>query len=1090
MKRFLATLLLSSILFSHLGVFFQPVYAEVWWEAQEVLSPWEEIIVPEEEEEIISSEADVWSTQEQEEESPEEFSEVEITYWDESGEEVTENVYQDNESENISDISENNIFKEELSIQLINMNTANFEQLVSISWIWKSTAENILSYREETPFCDIEELIHVRWVWPATLKNIKEAWWFVDTDLCLDEEESNSDEIGQNNTSEDWENWNTHPDESSDWNIDNDAEDTSDDNILDDEISTEEILENMLEQNDEWQTEVWDTEEQEAWETWEWNNMDEPLENENEEEKYLENSEQDWIQINLNFASLEELVSIHWVWTTIAQNIIVYREENIFCTLEDLLKVNRVWPSLLSQIEEVWYVAHPDCTSEPEENNENTSNNTNYDTVENNKNTENNIWALWWDTSYSDSEIPFQIIYEFQRPSDLSPIFQSIHAYDCDRGRQDCRVNLDYRASFSSDFPVRNYTCLTDFWFWEITWEEEKCNPNTVTFSLWVHEVFIRVEEKAWEKNIYEQRFTVRNLGYLSAEKRQSLALSSGEKVWKIDITLPRIIAQSGLEAIDGTGKFFRCLKKDCKINLDYSQRHSSERCLWDFWVWVPNHPTTHTRCNPWIVTFPEWDHELSLTVYENRFESNSRTFIFFVNNIWINESINNDKNDILKNNKNIKNSIIDIWNIQILLQWRIWKEKIYDSENQELRCVGVEKCSINLIWEIEHSKRWLNYIWYVNNEVFFENINPPAEWFDSWEYEIILEIYNEEEFLWSSVFFVKVEWKENLWNSKNKKQENIEPWLFDTLIHDGIIIYDFLADPIGSDMKEFIELRNTTSEARDLYGCYLEDKAKRKYRFKLGEYIWAYEQRRLFRPQTKLTLWNQSGRIALICNSEEIQNITWETKAREWISYLWKYVEVFQPEYIRSELSGELYENYVKNVFSFSTRALKYDGLRVRGETLPHSRLEWYMRGQRFFSLETWASGRYVFDTKNIGTWKHEVQFILTDIFWTNYELKTRTFTLKPDAKAFWNTSRPGSTPRVPTLRIISQAHAETPWELLNNSDIVLRRFFLLWAILFIILVASWHLFFLAFPPSMALRELQIQTRVRTELIFLLPSQ
>ncbi|MCH8518175.1 helix-hairpin-helix domain-containing protein [Candidatus Gracilibacteria bacterium] len=1108
MKRFLANILLFSLLFSHVGVFFQPIYAEESLEA-EIVEVVEKVITYEESEiEDIIEEEQVEVIEEEvlEEES---ISKEDEGFENEGGEDkVVENItgeetdtileyegagengdaYQNEDEESIgneimqeNDILEDNKNEENINndgdIELgedsesteyseeehtnigdidetqregININTATVEELKSIRGIGNATAQNIINYREISPFCDIEELLNVSGVGPARLEDIKESGYIDPTD-CIDDTTEIIDDSIQEDREEN-----------------GDIRDENENEILEEYNNQDsgDILDEVVEGGE--NTENNDIDESE--------NEDLHIggggtgsENENIPVVEEVGEEGDIELMHINLATYEELITIRGIGASIAGNIIVYREENLLCRSEDLLEIRGIGPSILSNIQEVGYVSHPDCmyddTSIPE--------------------SEELIQA-----EDKDKTQEFSIIYEFQRPTDISPIPDSLNAYDCDRSRQDCRVNLDYRTSFSSHFPLRNYTCFTDFGFGETTGEEEKCNPNTVVFPLGVHEVSITVEEKSGEKNIYEQKFTVRNLGYLPPEKRQSLALSSGEKVGKIDIKLPRIIVQSGLEAMDDTGKFFRCLKKDCKINLDYKQGHSSERCLWDFGVGVPNHPTTHTRCNPGIVTFPEGDHELSLTVYENRFEVNKREFIFFVRNIWDDENLEYDTNVIVKNNKNIENTAFDIGKINIHLQGRIGKEKEYDAEKQELICVEVEKCSVNLIGEIEYKKRGLNYVWYKNGELLFEHNNPPAYWIETGEYEITFEIYDDEILLGTSSFFVIVEGKEISGTLKNKKKKNTEPGLFNTLLHDGLEIHDFLADPIGSDMKEFIELRNTNLEARDLYGCYLEDRAKRKFRFLLGDYLEPGEQKRFFRPQTKLTLGNQRGRIALICNNEIVQDIVWETKVREGISYKGRYIPVFHPEYIRSELSDEHYENYVKNVFGFSARALKYDGLRVSGETFPYSQLEGFIRDQRFFSLTTGASGRYTFTTKNIGAGKHEVTYVLTDMFGNIFELRPRTFTLQSQRMEYWNTPRPGSTPRTPTLRFISQANAEGEVLSPDGSSIILRRFFLLGTIIIIAFLGMWHLFILAFPPTMALKELQVRTRVRAEIIFLLPSK
>jgi len=1083
MKRFLASIVLFSLLFSHVWGLFQIASAddlveltedqvseeiildvsgdtqdrvqeeypesdqeEIWdqeniLEEDEVL---EHLLWEDESEEDISQEEDI-ITEESNDESVEDNINIEndISKYNKNEENINNNWDKElsEESEGIEQSEEEHMHidnSDETLWEGINMNTATHEELKSIKWIWNSTAQNIINYREESPFCDIEELLNVSWVWLARLEDIKESW-YVDPDDCVDDTADLIDDVISEDGEEIWDEQNNQDI----WNTQENGEEL--------EQESEELWDDIQES----ETVEWaDNEDMSTW-WWGWGGetwgvLDSPWESE------LVGNNKEIKRIHINFATSEELISIRGIWPSLASNIIAYREENLLCRSDDLLKVHGIGTSILSNILEVWYVSHPDCPD---------------------------------DLTWSESEIDqnFSIIYEFQRPTDITAIADSIHAYDCDRSRQDCRVNLDYRVSFTAHFPAREYTCLSDFWFWVITWEEEKCNPNTIVFPVWTHEVSIKVQEKSWDKNIYEQRFTVRNLWYLPQEERVQLAALSWEKVWNIDIRLPRIIVQSGLEAMDETGKFFRCLKKDCKINLDYKTWHRSERCLWNFWVWVLNHPTTHTRCNPWIVTFPEWDHELSLTVYENRFEANRREFIFFVNNIWDEIDVQNIDIDKDDNNKN-DTDIFDVWNIDIHLQWRIGKEKEYDEEAQVLRCVWVERCSVNLIWKIENSKRWLIYLWYKNDDVFFENINPPADWLDTWEYEILFEIYDGSVLIWSSVFFVIVEWKENSKNAKSQKEVVSELYLFDTLMHDGIIIYDFLADPLGSDMKEFIDIKNTHSEARDLYGCYLEDNGRRKFRFPEWLYLDGWQIQRFFRVETRMVLWNTKWRISLFCNNEEVQNISWNTKVREGITLRWNSVWVFQPQYLREKLNEEMYERYVQNMFAFSARALKYDGLRVRGEVLPHSTLTWYIDGQRFFTLTTGSSGRYTFDTKQIHSGKHQVDFTLTDMFWDTFELQSRTFTLQADRMTHWHTPRPWSTPRVPTLRIISQASADRHTETWEYQNVILRRFFLYSLLIFVALIGIWHLFLLAFPPTMALRELQVRTKVRTELIFLLP--
>jgi len=57
--------------------------------------------------------------------------------------------------------------------------------------------------------------------------------------------------------------------------------------------------------------------------------------------------------------------------------------------------------------------------------------------------------------------------------------FQSIFAM---RAKDECKINFDFRPSFTGSFSESDFTCQIDFGF--ETGEEEKCNPNTVSFPL------------------------------------------------------------------------------------------------------------------------------------------------------------------------------------------------------------------------------------------------------------------------------------------------------------------------------------------------------------------------------------------------------------------------------------------------------------------------------------------------------------------------------------------------------------------------------------------------------------------------------
>jgi len=82
----------------------------------------------------------------------------------------------------------------------------------------------------------------------------------------------------------------------------------------------------------------------------------------------------------------------------------------------------------------------------------------------------------------SDITVP-DIVFTFQQPTYLTDKNPLLSEFTCDITKSECRVNFDLSSSFTGSFYSSDFICLLDFGLGNLTGEETKCNPNTVTFT-------------------------------------------------------------------------------------------------------------------------------------------------------------------------------------------------------------------------------------------------------------------------------------------------------------------------------------------------------------------------------------------------------------------------------------------------------------------------------------------------------------------------------------------------------------------------------------------------------------------------------
>lgn len=378
----------------------------------------------------------------------------------------------------------------------------------------------------------------------------------------------------------------------------------------------------------------------------------------------------------------------------------------------------------------------------------------------------------WNSSSWSESTPPQglkvpDVNFWLQRPSYISQS-GSLDVYLCDKSKDECKVNFDLWPSFSDEFPERDYVCKIDFWFGAITDQENKCNPNTVIFPEWEHEVIFQIfhEDDASvfsEKNIKILN-PVKSQIAKSSEVASSKTSSSSGKNYvapvssknKIYISPPQIIVQSGLS---GEGRYFYCKKRECRMNLKYEKIHKNERCLWDFWKGIQSSKTTHKKCNPWYVSLSEWIHDISLRVYEKNNPINKKQVYFYVYNTDSAEEKEEKKPQVFKVYSEWEKEYTQKWegNIQakIILQWKETKTQI--RWPKWVACQWVEKCYLNFTASGVINSKNYSYTWLKNGKIFSEKYNPAGEWFESWKYAIRLQVFRGDELLKEVLYQVLV---------------------------------------------------------------------------------------------------------------------------------------------------------------------------------------------------------------------------------------------------------------------------------------------------------------------------------------------
>jgi len=344
-----------------------------------------------------------------------------------------------------------------------------------------------------------------------------------------------------------------------------------------------------------------------------------------------------------------------------------------------------------------------------------------------------NSWAIINSGSTNTWTIEkINLIYEFQNPSYVTDKTTNMSEYICDNSKDECKINLNLEKSFTWSFKKSNYTCKIDFGLkWWNTWEENKCNPTSITFPKWIYEIKMQIISKSDPGQIVEKQFTLKNnieaqiiekekiiykdkivykdkICSSSSSSSSNSSNSNSSQNTNTTTNHPNINIISPLITIQSWIKAGVCTKTDCNVNLIYEPKNKNEQCLWDFWNWTYNTKDTDKKCNPWYVKFSIWNHKISLKVFDKYNPNNYKISYLNFSNFPKNKTKNIVDNKIDKqvniiDTKNINTEHKEENQVDIVDKY-IDKKEILEDKDLENSLISYLKQNTNS-WSIDKNK-------------------------------------------------------------------------------------------------------------------------------------------------------------------------------------------------------------------------------------------------------------------------------------------------------------------------------------------------------------------------------------------------
>lgn len=235
-----------------------------------------------------------------------------------------------------------------------------------------------------------------------------------------------------------------------------------------------------------------------------------------------------------------------------------------------------------------------------------------------------------------------ELVWIFQDPTDLiEKNTVGLSDYNCDTAQVDCKVNFDFTPFVPVSDEIITYSCWIDFWFW-MTWEESKCNPDTITFPKGNSTVRVQVIQDDTQSVVRSGQLTIHN-PIIDVPTTTIEDPYIPDKIqYSIWLTWQNSTQLLNKEDVSLSEYFCDTREKQCNINFlvtplknEILDNELTCAITADFEIWIWADP-----CNPTQSTVPIWEHIITIKILKKSDSSEVSTRIItlknIINDIWI----------------------------------------------------------------------------------------------------------------------------------------------------------------------------------------------------------------------------------------------------------------------------------------------------------------------------------------------------------------------------------------------------------------------------------------------------------------------